>query len=576
LAALLLVGLGLGSAHAQNPVSTVEDNQGTQLMQLFDNGNLELFQNGALTVPGDIESTGGLIILQDGTTLGGSGDLGLSLPFSGSVGSSSPALELGNTGSGSALTTTSGGIMASSGDIEAASGDFVLQDGTTLSGSGDLGQLSLPFSGSGSVGGANSGLFEVDNTGSGDGLRVVNAGDDGFEVESAGEAGLQARDAANHGVFIGEVGSPSTTNSISAKSAFEVEGVEGNGLSVGRVDGDGVLVDDAASDGVEVQNASYGFYAPGVSQDGVLISSPGDNGVDINGSSNDGVKISNAGDDGIYVSGSTEMAGRFVGSHDDGPILGVENNSTSGNSASDGINVTGADEDGIQVENAEYGVYVRSAENDALLVFGDDDGIQASGDDDGDGSGLAGNFNGDVDVSGTLSKGGGSFKIDHPQDPTGKYLQHGFVESPQMTNIYKGNVTLDASGAATVQLPDYFESVNRDFQYQLTAIGAAAPRLHVAEEVSNNTFRIAGGEPNMKVSWQITAVRDDAYARENRIQVVTEKPADKQGTYRHPEAHGAPQSQGEAASEKREDVQETQSIKQEDTPEKEKGEEQGQ
>ena len=499
LAALLLVGSGLGSAHAQNPVSTVEDNQGTQLMRLFDNGNLELFQNGALTVPGDIESTGGLIILQDGTTLGGSGDLGLSLPFSGSVGSSSPALELENTGSGSALTTTSGGIVASSGDIEAASGDFVLQDGTTLSGSGDLGQLSLPFSGSGSVGGANSGLFEVDNTGSGDGSRVLNAGDDGFEVEDAGGAGFQARNATNHGVFIGEVGSPSTTNSISAKSAFEVEGVEGNGLSVGRVDSDGVLVDDAGDDGVFVDDA---------------------------------------GDDGVLVDDAVS--------------------------------------DGVEVRNAPYGFYAPGVSQDGLLVYGDDDGIQASGDEDGDGTGLAGNFNGDVDVSGTLSKGGGSFKIDHPQDPTGKYLQHGFVESPQMTNIYKGNVTLDASGAATVRLPDYFESVNRDFQYQLTAIGAAAPRLHVAEEVSNNTFRIAGGEPNMKVSWQITAVRDDAYARENRIQVVTEKPADKQGTYRHPEAHGAPQSQGEAASEKREDVQETQSIKQEDTPEKEKGEEQGQ
>ena len=490
LAALLLVGLGLGSAHAQNPVSTVEDNQGTQLMQLFDNGNLELFQNGALTVPGDIESTGGLIILQDGTTLGGSGDLGLSLPFSGSVGSSSPALKLENTGSGSALTTTSGGIMASSGDIEAASGDFVLQDGTTLSGSGDLGQLSLPFSGSGSVGGANSGLFEVDNTGSGDGLRVVNAGDDGFEVESAGGAGLQARDAANHGVFIREVGSPSTVPAQpSPKSGFEVVASGGNGLSIGRVDGNGVLVDDAGNDGVFVD---------------------------------------------------------------------------------------GAGSDGVEVQDASYGFYASGVSQDGLLVYGDDDGITANGDDDGDGSGLAGNFNGDVDVSGTLSKGGGSFKIDHPQDPTGKYLQHGFVESPQMTNIYKGNVTLDASGAATVRLPDYFESVNRDFQYQLTAIGAAAPRLHVAEEVSNNTFRIAGGEPNMKVSWQITAVRDDAYARENRIQVVTEKPVDKQGTYRHPEAHAAPKSQGEAALERREDVQETQSIKQEDTPEKEKGEEQGQ
>ncbi|HMB90044.1 MAG TPA: hypothetical protein VKP65_04300, partial [Rhodothermales bacterium] len=53
----------------------------------------------------------------------------------------------------------------------------------------------------------------------------------------------------------------------------------------------------------------------------------------------------------------------------------------------------------------------------------------------------AGLFNGDVWVTGTLSKGGGSFKIDHPLDPANKYLAHSFVESPDMMNVYNGNVT---------------------------------------------------------------------------------------------------------------------------------------
>ena len=43
---------------------------------------------------------------------------------------------------------------------------------------------------------------------------------------------------------------------------------------------------------------------------------------------------------------------------------------------------------------------------------------------------------GNLQVNGTVSKGGGSFKIDDPIDPSGKYLSHSFVESPDMMNIY--------------------------------------------------------------------------------------------------------------------------------------------
>jgi hypothetical protein len=152
----------------------------------------------------------------------------------------------------------------------------------------------------------------------------------------------------------------------------------------------------------------------------------------------------------------------------------------------------------------------------------------------------AGYFGGKVHITGNLSKGGGSFLIDHPLDPANKYLQHSFVESPDMMNVYNGNVALDEKGQATVQFPDYFGALNRDFRYQLTAIGAPAPNLYVAEKISDNRFEIAGGKPGMEVSWQITGVRHDAYAVANRIKVEEDKPVEARGSYLHPEAYGLP------------------------------------
>jgi hypothetical protein len=158
----------------------------------------------------------------------------------------------------------------------------------------------------------------------------------------------------------------------------------------------------------------------------------------------------------------------------------------------------------------------------------------------GTGTRYAGYFNGNVTVTGTLSKGGGSFKIDHPLEPETKYLYHSFVESPDMMNVYNGNVVLDASGAARVEMPDWFEAVNRDFRYQLTAIGAPGPNLYIAEKVSGNEFRIAGGEPGMEVSWMVTGIRHDAFAEKHRIPVEEDKPAREVGKYLHPDAYGLP------------------------------------
>lgn len=135
---------------------------------------------------------------------------------------------------------------------------------------------------------------------------------------------------------------------------------------------------------------------------------------------------------------------------------------------------------------------------------------------------------------GTLRKGAGSFRIDHPLDPEHKYLSHSFVESPDMMNVYNGNVILDASGRATVELPEYFQALNRDFRYQLTAVGAPGPNLYIAEGVKRNRFQIAGGRAYAYVSWQVTGVRQDAYAEQHRIKVEEEKPrADRGLVARH-------------------------------------------
>jgi hypothetical protein len=149
---------------------------------------------------------------------------------------------------------------------------------------------------------------------------------------------------------------------------------------------------------------------------------------------------------------------------------------------------------------------------------------------------------GNVAVSGNLSKGGGSFKIDHPLDPANKYLYHSFVESPDMMNVYNGNVTTSKQGLATVILPDYFEALNRDFRYQLTVIGRFAQAI-VAKEVRHNRFTIKTSKPGVKVSWQVTGIRQDAYANAHRIQVEEEKSPQEQGRYLHPELFGAPPEQ---------------------------------
>ncbi|MBT2419365.1 hypothetical protein J7F01_32855 [Streptomyces sp. ISL-22] len=159
------------------------------------------------------------------------------------------------------------------------------------------------------------------------------------------------------------------------------------------------------------------------------------------------------------------------------------------------------------------------------------------------GDGWAGWFSGKVRVTDTLSKGAGGFLIDHPLDPENRYLLHSFVESDERLNVYSGMVVTDADGAAVIELPEYFEALNEDFRYQLTVIGVFAQAI-VTEEVRENRFTIATDRPEVKVSWQVSGVRRDPFARANPLGVDEEKPEEERGTYVHPEAWGKPAEAG--------------------------------
>lgn len=171
-------------------------------------------------------------------------------------------------------------------------------------------------------------------------------------------------------------------------------------------------------------------------------------------------------------------------------------------------------------------------------------------------------------VGDSVASGTKSFRIDHPADPENKYLLHYSAESPEVINFYSGTIALDARGEATVELPTYFAGINKDPRYTLTAVGAAMPSLHIADEISaaalkageaagpgvappTCSFRIAGGVAGGKVSWRVEAVRNDLRMRLHGAPVEREKTGPERGKYQHPEYYGQPPEKGMDYDERR-------------------------
>lgn len=223
-------------------------------------------------------------------------------------------------------------------------------------------------------------------------------------------------------------------------------------------------------------------------------------------------------DDGIYISNSSDTDdGIDINNNGDGHAIEIDNN---GDNEAIYVRQYGTDDCGyFKIDNT-------SNTNDAIYASTN-------------GTGLAGYFGGDIYVSGTIYESAISLKIDHPLDPENKYLYHSFVESPDMMNVYNGNVILDENGEAIVTLPDYFEALNMEYRYQLTCIGGFA-QVYIAEEITNNQFKISGGKENIKISWQVTGIRKDPYAEKNRIIVEVEKLEKEKGLYLHYKEYNQP------------------------------------
>ncbi len=234
----------------------------------------------------------------------------------------------------------------------------------------------------------------------------------------------------------------------------------------------------------------------------------------------------------VGESSSTEGTGVYgIATSPSGLAVGVigEASSTEGTGIFGGASATTGDAWGVWgYSNSTSGIGVRGlAAAQTGTTIGIHGGVASA-------SGWAGYFDGDLGVTGEKL-----FQIDHPLDPANRFLNHFCLEAPEPVLVYRGNAVLDREGRAVVQLPSYFDALNTDVMYQLTCIGGYAP-VYVAQEISNNTFMIAGGTPSLKVSWMVTGKRNDPYTQNHEIPVEPMKPADQRGKYLHPEAYGKP------------------------------------
>ena len=363
---------------------------------------------------------------------------------------------------------------------------------------------------------ANTGFVGIGRT-----ARVSNAELFGMEFSASGYGGMYIQGSSAsalpfYGYSVNEGGSSAWTYYDGSNWYVHNNGDQMTVTSTGRV-------------GIGDTTPAARLSVAGGTLKGINVNSSGDSAITASSTSDHAIVATTTAAFSYGVSGTGTSAGVYghSGASDGAGVLGDDG--TQGgtgvwgqSSATGGAGVAG-------YANFGTGVYGQTA--NGYGVYGSSAG----------GSGYAGYFNGKTHVDGTFSATTKNFKIDHPLDPANMFLVHTSVESPDMKDLYDGVVTLEADGSAVVTLPGYFESLNKDFRYQLTCMGGWAP-VYIAEEVSEHHFKIAGGKAGMKVSWMLTGVRHDAWANANRAKVEIEKSADEKGKYLNPEAFGMPES----------------------------------
>ena len=459
------------------------------------------------------------------------------------------------------------------------------------------GGLALPYSGSDRTAGP---LFELANTGGGPVLKLTGTAGGGFpnailHIDGGnGNRGLYAYDVTGDAIL----GDSWTGNAVSGYSGNTGVAIRGSSQN-----GTGTLGTHIASGNYgSLGNAGYGVYGESGNGEGVVGVATHGNGVrgtsgdrpGVFGVSDTdvGVRGHSAGPDGLgvvgYATSKTGSARGVFGESDSTTGIGVDAYNASGTAlravsnarfrdgatfeAKNGYGDHGDGTTGIAgrfestygtgVESIGGGIYpggrfynLQAGGSAVVAIANHDD---AKNDYRGDALRAYGNvyIDGDVGVSSDLLPAVGRtlsianikcakllaglklFRIDHPLDPANQYLSHASVESSEVKNLYDGIVVTDGNGEATVELPAWFEALNENFRYQLTCLGQFA-QVMVATELADRHFTIKTDKPNVKVSWQVTGNRHDAWIKAHPLVVEENKPAAEHGRYLAPEVFGA-------------------------------------
>lgn len=366
---------------------------------------------------------------------------------------------------------------------------------------------------------ANGAAIQGINNSVGDGLQIfqIGTGDGIYNSVDGGDGIVNEVNSGGTGIF----------------NDLTIAGGTGELIDTGANDGVGVYADSQSGDvfsffgEVNTSTITPGFVngavLAGVQSGrghGILINHTGTSGrnveFNINGATNTdpAVFVTHLGRGGAMV---VQNQGNTI----PGAPITVGDFAYTGTDADDHIAVAGT-----SAPAASFGIGVQGGGNFVGVV------------------GEGGDF-GVVSIGDFMATGAKLFVIDHPQDPENKYLKHANIESNEVLNFYRGTAVFDATGKATVTLPSYYESINKNASYQLTPVGAAMPNLFIEAEIKNGVFTIAGGVPDKKVSWNVTAERNDAYFQQNpekRIMETDKGP--RKGKYLNPELYNQPAEKG--------------------------------
>ena len=421
-------------------------------------------------------------------------------------------------------------------DILTAEGQFAVNGYSDLA-------AGIGVYGEGTVGG--DGTWGVSSTGIGtfggsiNGVGVQGETNTNIAVVGLGSIAGVLGDVIGGGVGVqGQTTTGVGTRGLSTSTGDGVQGITVSGAGVyGEADSGGGYAGDfrntnAQGHGLIVSGNNelptvVGASGAGITGTGTTYGTMGfgndpTNSTGIVGASNDLGTFYTVAVDGSGVAGSGSYfgVGGFSDNNDGTGVLGIGGASTGvgvqgqGNTGVVGLGDTGVGDSGVY-GNGKIGVLGEEAVTMGMNNFG----VFSIG-----------------DFGGT---GGKYFVIDHPLDPQNKILKHANIESNEILNLYRGTEVFDSSGKATIQLPDYYDSMNINPSYQMSPIGAAMPGLYIERELQNGQFVIAGGVPGKKVSWQVTAERNDPYLQQypEKRQMEIDK-GEARGKFIRPELYG--------------------------------------